>query len=242
MGVEWVEVTIRNWDKYNLRKDVKNCKWFRLDHNIFEEEDFFDFTAAEFNVWIYLLCQASKKSSSRVMINLSIAIATGRFKKKEFNQALKKLELNQCVLVHVPDTLRKRSATLHNSNNTKDSLAQKAARVCLDFSQAYQNYPRKMGKSEGIKRLNRDIKTEPDAQLFLEAVNRFKAHHEKEGTQKKFIPYFSTFVSHWRDWLDPDIGKTQQELKPVQSVEEILEEDRKRKLKIEEDLRGVGKL
>jgi hypothetical protein len=234
MSQKGIKVTIRNWESYNLRKDVKSCSWFRMSHNLFEDSDFFEFTHTERCVWLYLLCQASQKNSNQVIINPLHLVRIGQFKMSEFSQALIKLESIQCITVNGTASSRERTATDRQTDRQTDTH--------FDFSQAYQSYPRKMGKSEGIKRLNKEIRTEAEVQLLLQAVDRFKAHHEKEGTQKKFIPYFSTFVSHWRDWLDPDIGKTQQELKPVQSVEEILEEDRKRKLKIEEDLRGVGKL
>lgn len=74
------------------------------------------------------------------------------------------------------------------------------------INRAYGLYPRKLGKSDGIKKLQKDLKTEADCKLFFMALNRFIEHHKKVETEPCYIPYFSTFVSTWRDWLDPLTG------------------------------------
>ena len=75
-----------------------------------------------------------------------------------------------------------------------------------DLDALYQAYPRKKGKSAGLKKLAKELKTPESVAAFGEALERFKSHHRQESTEPRFIPYFSTFVSEWRDWLDPQTG------------------------------------
>lgn len=67
-------IEILNWEKYNPRKDVKEPSWFRMNHGFFDNHEFFEFTAEEKLVWIYLLCQASKKNQATVHLVESHAV------------------------------------------------------------------------------------------------------------------------------------------------------------------------
>ena len=62
------------------------------------------------------------------------------------------------------------------------------------------HYPRKIGKSKGMKKLIKEIKTEKDFYLLEKAVKNYAKHCEVQNTEIKYIKHFSTFVSEWKDW------------------------------------------
>lgn len=101
-----MRITIRNWREFNPRKDVTHSSWFRLNHNFFEDPDFYDFTPSELLAWIYILCVASKKNTDTVRVNILHLERVGRIKEKDFLAAVRKLESLQVILVDVTDTLR----------------------------------------------------------------------------------------------------------------------------------------
>lgn len=110
-------IRINNWDKYNSRKDVKVPSWFRIEHSIFEDSDFFDFDHAELNFWLYLLCEASKKSSQEFSLNLKHAERIGRFTLDIIERALRKLEMINCItIVDVTPTSRERNVDVTPTN------------------------------------------------------------------------------------------------------------------------------
>ncbi len=115
-----MRVQILNWDKFNPRKDVKNPSWFRLSHNLFEDPDFYDFSHAELLAWIYILSTASKKNSDTILVSLTHLEKIGRIKLKDFYSAVEKLEVIQCLLVHVTDTSRGRHADVTDTNATNE--------------------------------------------------------------------------------------------------------------------------
>lgn len=92
---------------------------------------------------------------------------------------------------------------------TKSNARSRERKSEFDLESVYKKYPRKQGKQNGLKKLTREITTLAEFEDLNRAVDRFAAHHRARGTEPDFIPYFSTFVSSWRDWLDPETGTTQ---------------------------------
>lgn len=64
-----LEVEIKNWNKFNPRTDVKSCTWFRMSNDFFNDPEFYGFTIEARMIWIFLLCTASKKMTSKIKIN-----------------------------------------------------------------------------------------------------------------------------------------------------------------------------
>jgi hypothetical protein len=77
----------------------------------------------------------------------------------------------------------------------------------LDLESLYKLYPRKEGKTVGMKKVQAQIKTEADFKDLQTAIRRFVAHLRAKGTGPEYIPHFKTFMTSWRDWLDPEAGK-----------------------------------
>lgn len=69
-----------------------------------------------------------------------------------------------------------------------------------------KHYPRKEGKSEGIKKLLTEIKTDDDIMQFESAVVKYANHIKANKTETRYTKKFSSFVNCWRDWLDDDAG------------------------------------
>lgn len=89
------------------------------------------------------------------------------------------------------------------------------------IEEIYANlYPLKKGKSAGIKKLAKDIKTDEDLGNFEAAVRRYAEDCVKASRDAKYIQHFSTFASNWKDWLDPSAGSTSVK----NSVDAMLEE------------------
>ncbi len=69
-------------------------------------------------------------------------------------------------------------------------------------------YPLKKGKSNGIKEILKQIKTPEDLEDFEKSVKKYADNCRVNRVDPKYIKHFSTFVNTWRDWLDPDAGKS----------------------------------
>lgn len=87
-----ININILKWEKYNPRKDVNRSSWFRMEHSMFDNPDYFDFSHTDVSFWIYLLSFASKKNSGSITLNLRHAERIGRFLFDDVCRALSLLE------------------------------------------------------------------------------------------------------------------------------------------------------
>lgn len=82
--------------------------------------------------------------------------------------------------------------------------AHRAKSSAFDFLAVYAIYPRKDGKSKGLKICAKVIKTQVQYDLLLVAVKRYAA--EMRGTEKQFIKHFDTWMGCWTDYADDKPG------------------------------------
>lgn len=86
-----MEIIIRNWEKYNPRRDVKSASWFRFDNNFWVDQDFFELDCEDKMVFISILCVASKKYSEKLTINERLFAATLGISTNKVRSSIKKL-------------------------------------------------------------------------------------------------------------------------------------------------------
>jgi hypothetical protein len=214
----WVKV--RKFEAYKGRGDVKHNSWFRCSNRIAEDPDFYDFSHAEFKAWIYILSLTSQKNSDTIFINFERADRVCRLKRKDVLSAISKLTPDQLLPVDDTPAVRTRDAndTAKGATDRHTDITNKTDITAdrggpdpraFDFDSLYQKYPRKEGKSQGYRVLTREIKTPADFENISRAIDRYRAHVEATGTEAKFIKHFSTFMNHWKDWLDPNHGSSE---------------------------------
>lgn len=203
-------VEILKWSEYNPRKDYRHPRWFALSNRFLEDPQFFEFSSDEKLAWIYILSQASQKNSGKVEISTKHASRVCGISEKTLKSAISKLNSMGCTeSVQATNGICTESV-LYNTeqNNTEQnntSIAQAEA-----FADFYKGYPRKIGKDKALKAYRRELKAGASSEDLLAAREKFKAHHEKLGTEAAYIPYPATFLSGWKDWLDPETGSSSQ--------------------------------
>jgi len=69
----------------------------------------------------------------------------------------------------------------------------------FDIGALYSLYPRKIGKTRGIAKLKREIKSEQDYYLCVRAIENYAK--SVRGKEMEYVKHFSSFVSEWRDWI-----------------------------------------
>lgn len=129
---------------------------------------------------------------------------TARVKAKQRLENLGfKVDGNQIVIDHSGTTVGGPSPdglidiNINIVNGIKGGVGEK-----LDFESAYKLYPLKKGKAKGIEKCQSQIKTQSDLDNLKQAIEKYKA----SITDPKYIEHFSTFMSHWREVLEPDYG------------------------------------
>jgi len=210
-----LQIEIKNWEKFNPKRDQKTYTWLRLDQGIGTDPDLFGLTAEQKFVWVMILCEASKKNTGRVSLNLEWLADTAKVKITVIEKLLEFLEqkstisiLRPCAAVsdrELPPTTPTDERTNETDERTvlPDSASAEPRRV-LDFESLYRKYPRKEGKTKGLQACKAQIKSPEEYRALSFAIDRYSAHVKRQGTELKFVKHFSSFMSCWRDWIEPE--------------------------------------
>jgi len=86
------------------------------------------------------------------------------------------------------------------------------------FNNFWGKYPRKMGKTLAAKRFKSKIKKESDYNLLMQALDRYNQYVSSSNIQREYIKHGSTWMGEWEDWLENDIGGTDQQF--TKSIDE----------------------
>lgn len=98
--MDFIEIEIINWSKYNRRGEIKTPRWFALNNRILEDPLFAEFTHEEIVAWIYILCQASQKNSSRISLFFKHANRVCSISKTVLLSTIDKMEKAQAIQRH----------------------------------------------------------------------------------------------------------------------------------------------
>lgn len=83
----------------------------------------------------------------------------------------------------------------------KDKDKEKDKEYYAQILKIYEDlYPLKKGKTKGLAKLVRDIKSDSDLEDLRIAVSNYDADRKAEGY--KFVKHFSTFAQEWQDWIE----------------------------------------
>lgn len=89
--MDYVEVEIVGWHKYNNRRDIQSAKWFKLSNVWLEDSDFYGFTFPQKIAWIYILSQSSKRYSRFCRIHFDHAYRSCQLRRDVMEATLRKL-------------------------------------------------------------------------------------------------------------------------------------------------------
>ncbi len=197
-----ITVTISKWDKFNVRKDYTNPRWFAMSNRLLEDEDFLRFSAEEIKAWIYILSKASQKNCATVRLDVFHANQVCRIKPLLLKSTIKRLSDMGTISVQDSSDARTHSALYREEQNKTENNKTKH----FDLELVYQKYPRRVGKQKGMDKLKAQIQTQKDFDDLTLALSHYVDHCRLKQTEEKFIKHFSTWVSEWRDWIDPSTG------------------------------------
>lgn len=86
-----IKVSIPNWAKFNPRSDRANYSWFRLENNFFHDQAIFGLTDSQKVLYLFLLCEASKKNSGDLIIRPNYLVALAGADQKKIDKDIKAL-------------------------------------------------------------------------------------------------------------------------------------------------------
>lgn len=203
-----MKITIKNFEKFNPRKDLKSMPWLRLENNFYDQEDFFDEDVDACWLYVFLLCQCAQKVSATVDMREKYLINKSKMGKKRFDAALLRLSYKSLILLETNESDRVRTdSCLTNERTERTNKRVRTDRASdFDLESIYALYPKKQGKAAGMKKLHSIIKSQETYDIVMQGVKNYADFVEREKTENKFIANFSTWVnqSRWEDNYSSD--------------------------------------
>lgn len=208
-AVEFIEIEIRNWEKYNPRRDYKRPWWFALSNTITTDDIFSEFSDAEFRAWVHILCTASVQNTYRPKLFFKACETKAGIKRRTLIETIEKLRILQVIQIPAgicTESVRDLYCTLQNRTvqNTTNNNAHADA-----FAEFWNGYPRKVDKKKAEKAYLRLLAHGKDPAQILLARENYRDYLKANGTEKQFIRHPTTFLNSFEDYLDSDFGKSE---------------------------------
>lgn len=83
----------------------------------------------------------------------------------------------------------------------------------FDFDAVYKLYPRRVGKTPGLKWLKSNVKTATDYAALMAAVKYYAQYCVNCKFEEQYIKHFSTWVKEWRDWTTENVKNQEPEVR-----------------------------
>ena len=200
-----MEIKIINWEKFNPRKDLKSMPWFRLSSDIGYSETLFELTVEQKWLWIFVLSTCANKNSDVITVNPRYFSFHSGVKQQNIMKHMEVFENRGLIQpTNVSDRIRTDTIEYvpneHNEHNEHNERTNASERLIFDFEKIYFEYPRKIGKTRGIAKLQKTILNQSDYDLLLLSVQNYA--EISRDKQNEYIKHFSTFVNEWRDYIE----------------------------------------
>jgi len=194
-----MEIEIINWDKYNPKRDQTTYTWLRLNNDFAADQKLYGLSPQQKYAFIIILCECSKHNASKITLEPEWLSYICSVSQTEINELLIYLEkkgiasVGDRTLPHTTADVRHTTPTNEtNEHNERTNI------IAQQVEQLYLKYPRKEGKTKGIQKLSKEMKTPEDLTLLEKSISNYT---KVCGTEKKYIKHFSTFAGCWRDYL-----------------------------------------
>jgi len=218
-------IKVLNWDKYNERADRGNFVWFRFQNSFFFDQSVFGLSESAQLTFVFLLCEASKCSGGEFALRQDYLVLLRKKSADKIDKDIAELA-NSNLIAWNPRELPGNDRHCLESAAT-DRQTDRQTEHDFDFETLYKKYPRKEGKTLGMKICGNQILSQADFDRLSKAVDKYAAMCRKDKTEKKYTLQFGTFMGRWTDYADE--GLPQPELDAFKADQTHVEEFRRKR-------------
>jgi len=217
-SLETFSITIRKFEQYKGRSDVKHNSWFRCSNRLLEDHEFFNFSHTEIVVWIYLLSVASQKNCAKITVAYSHAETIAKLDRPSVDSAIKKLKKIGAIENSNSRTSRGRTvdvtdacATRQDRQNKTDSTERVSRSVELEILEPFRdemlknhltNVPRQVQES-WLQTYDKDW-----AAFQLKEAVTWIYSNPSRAPKSNFSKFFTSWLSRAWEWKRKNNNKT----------------------------------
>lgn len=213
-----IDITVINWEKYNKQSErYRHPSWFLIKNDVIASQSLLGLSTEQKWLWIIILSECSRKNSGNIRLRIKWLINTSSLSVDSVKEAIEILTENGAIIINAITDCQLTDSKLSIDNTTYKQTNKHNAQKLIaapkgtpspngeldkfDFDRIYQQYPRKLGKKQGMLVCRRQITTQAKYDALQTALNNYKAEIERLGTKPEYIKHFSTFMNNWEDYL-----------------------------------------
>lgn len=180
-----------------FKKSTKYSEYFPLKYETINHRLYSELTTSSQVLLPYLVSLSYRHSALNITVNDS---QLPRFRRVNTDDLLTELS-KFGYLQYLKEN--KESKETNKIKENKEKTPQPPAAETFDIEILYYEiYPNKKGKSAGLKKLHKQIKSAALYENLKKAMTNFAEEMRLNETPAQFIKHFSTFASEWTDWVD----------------------------------------
>lgn len=97
--MDYYEIEIPNWDKYQVRKDLKSMNFIRIQSHIFSDQKFMQLSSSAMLVWFYLLTECGRRMTGQLQVFNKQVTTFCKLRTSKVQSSVSELEQLQMVRV-----------------------------------------------------------------------------------------------------------------------------------------------
>lgn len=216
--VQTIVVKVINWNKFQSDHGRNTYIWFRFHHAFFRHGQALKLGPDGTFLFLYFLCECADRKTDELAIYPPIALAQLGWKHEKLMKTVRTLVKAGCIEykaseLHleyeashtaVPDRIEENRIEENRIETLVQSAKADRTSVSFDFEQIYRKYPRKQGRHKGMLTCEARIKTASQYEQLSRAVDNYAQYCKDNGTETQYVRLFSTFMTSWTDWVDPE--------------------------------------
>lgn len=215
-----MNITIKNWAKFNPRSDRANFTWFRMENRLFES--LFSLADDQKVLFLYILCEASKNNSGgELALDLDLASAMLKSNSKKIISGLEFLKSKNMIELHMVVKSRHddgvMTALLHATDGrTNETRRDETNGVTPEFAEPAEAVPAEASPSHpksfesltglfNVRKIAPSLSASwlhafPEPEWVIQEVNKAVAWENANPRSRK--KDFGRFMTNWlnRGW------------------------------------------
>lgn len=223
-----VKLKVLDWETDNPQAKIegKFLYWFRFNSNFLENHKLSGLKSEDKFVYVGLLCLAAQQGNSIVSLSLKSLSQKLEIKPNKIIDIINILIIRELIILIYNENSKSQKNTDRTDRYSTDIYlrpkscqevcsessqtektdgnpsAPSETEILLIFEQVYSLYPRKEGRSRGLRVFRREVRSQESLNALCQAIENYNLNIKRQKIEKQFIKHFSTFMNEWKDWID----------------------------------------
>ncbi len=219
-------IEVPNWDKYQIRKDLKSMNFFRLETRVFSDSKMRLLSAQGKLIWFYILCELATANRKDTTVFCKVITELCGVRTNTVQKVVSELESLQMLNV----LSRDESVPREEKRRKEKSRVEYIYATDALFEGALSLFKDLIIRAKGAnaeKRFKEQIISEQKYSQLCIAIKNYESHLQRNAWKKpkqSFATFLGTKSSgfFWEDFIEAESGEEPTQRKEISKSDKIV--------------------